>query len=62
MPDEITTGEAADILGVSRRQVSRLVLDKSLTPTRRIGNNRWYLLDRADVERLAEARTVSTNG
>jgi excisionase family DNA binding protein len=60
--DEITTGQAKDILGVTRRQVSRLVADGSLTPTRRIGANGWYLLDREAVERYAATRaeTVGT--
>lgn len=53
---EVTTGEAADILGCTRRHVTRLIASGALTPRRRM--RRWYLLDRRTVEDYRD-RTVS---
>ncbi len=52
-PDWIGTGEAADLLGVSARQVQRLARDGVIPHRARWGDQTWYQLDRATVERLA---------
>jgi excisionase family DNA binding protein len=57
VPDEITTGEAGELLGLTRRQVTNLVSTGALTPLRTI--RRWYLLDRAEVEHLARRREAA---
>lgn len=55
--DEVTTGEALDILGLAHRSsVTRLVAEGKLTPSRRIGIN--YLFHRADVEALRDERAA----
>lgn len=48
---EMTTREAAKILGVSRRRVGQLIEKGALTPLRRFG--RVYVLDSTEVERYA---------
>ena len=54
---DITLDEAAQRLGISRRQVVRLIAAGVLTG-RRIGGNRRgvWLIDEASVEREAERR------
>jgi excisionase family DNA binding protein len=47
----MTTREAADKLGVSRRRVGQLIEKGALTPLRRFG--RVYVLDSTEVERYA---------
>jgi excisionase family DNA binding protein len=47
----MTTSEAAERLGVSRRRVGQLIEAGALTPLRRFG--RSHVLDSADVERYA---------
>jgi excisionase family DNA binding protein len=46
--DEITTGEAARILGVSVRRVGRLIEEKRIPIARRI-HARLFLVRRSDV-------------
>jgi excisionase family DNA binding protein len=57
--DEMTTGEAAQYLGCSRRYVTRLAATGALTPLRRIGPRGMYVLARADVEQ--HAKTVAAS-
>ena len=52
-PDWISTSDAADMLGVSARQVQRLARDGVIPHRARWGDQTWYQLDRATVERLA---------
>jgi excisionase family DNA binding protein len=57
--DELTTGQAAELLGVSRRHVSRLVASGALPPLRRDYLTGWYVLSRKAVEAYTE--TVRTS-
>lgn len=53
MSDWISTSDAADLLGVSARQVQRLAAAGVLPHRPRYGDLAWYQLDRRTVERLA---------
>ena len=54
---EITVAEAAETLSVDRKTVLRLITSGRLTPTRKLpARTGPYLLDRAEVERLARER------
>lgn len=56
--DEITTAEAADLLGYKdRSSVVRLVLEHRLTPSRKMpGSTGMYLFWRADIQRFADQK------
>jgi len=49
----MSTAEAADMLGLSTRQVQRLAADGVIPHRPRWGDQTWYALDRAAVEALA---------
>ena len=56
-PDEVSTREALDILGLAHpSSITRFVAEGKLTPTRRIGL--VYLFDRGDVETLRDERAA----
>lgn len=56
--DEVTTGEALDILGLSHpSSVTRLVAEGKLAYSRRIGRN--YLFRRGDVVDLRDQRAAA---
>ncbi len=56
-PDEVTTAEALDILGLAHRSsVTRLVAEGKLTPSRRVGA--VFLFHRSDVEALRDRRAA----
>jgi excisionase family DNA binding protein len=56
MPDLITVQEAADLLDVSTTTVHRKIEAGELTPAAKLPGIRGpFLLNRADVERLAAA-------
>tara|TARA_R110000822_G_scaffold55758_2_gene141407 strand:- start:528 stop:857 length:330 start_codon:yes stop_codon:yes gene_type:complete len=52
-PNEITTAEAADLIGVSQRHVGRLIANGTLKVVRTIGTSQARLLDRSEVEAVA---------
>jgi len=52
MPEIITGGDAADIIGVSRETISRWVEEGKLIPFQRL-TNRIMLFDRAVIEEFA---------
>lgn len=52
-PNEITTAEAADLIGVSQRHVGRLIANGTLGVVRTIGTSQARLLDRSEVEAVA---------
>ncbi len=56
--DEITGGEAARLLGMTRQHVSRLALDGKLPGWQLAG--RYWIFKRADVE--AYARSIKPKG
>ena len=61
--DMITTTEAADLLGCSRRTIHRMVDAEELIPVMRVNDarNGTYLFLRTDIQRLAKARGVVTD-
>ena len=59
--EHCTTAEAAEILGVDRTTVSRLVKRGDLEPAMKLpGKTGAYLLARADVERLRRERSSAS--
>ena len=52
-PNEITTAEAAALIGVSQRHVGRLIANGTLGVVRTIGTSQARLLDRSEVEAVA---------
>ncbi len=52
----ITATEAAQILGVSRQQVDRLIKNGQLPVVDIVGTQKIRLLDRAQVERFKKER------
>lgn len=52
-PVLIGTKEAAGLLGITRAQVNRRVLDGKLTPLGEFGERGIRVFDRAEIERLA---------
>ena len=58
MDDFVTMGQAADILGVSRMTVWRLVRDRKLPAYQSPVNRRVRLVKRADVEALMRPRPI----
>lgn len=64
MAELITTTEAAGILGKSQRTTARYVKDGLIPFKRQVGRG-MYLLDRAQVERVArqlKAEAQASNG
>lgn len=64
-PDLLTTRQVADRLGVVPSTVSRMVQRGILKPARKVDGPTkvaWFEFRRADVERLAAARSQSTRG
>jgi len=57
--DELTSGEAAELLGVSRQRVNQLAQDGKL-PARHVAG-RYWVLTRADVEAF-KAKAKSKGG
>ena len=57
--DELTSGEAAELLGVSRQRVNQLAQDEKL-PARHVAN-RYWVFTRADVEAF-KAKAKSKGG
>lgn len=61
---QMTTREAAERLGKSRRTLSRMVARNEITPAARfaLGRHGSFVFDRAEVERVAalEAKNVET--
>ena len=56
--EQITTTEAADVLGVDTSTVRRLIKDKKLAATQY--GPRLQLIDRAEVDRLIAERGTQT--
>lgn len=57
--EQLSTSEAADVLGKSVRSTIRLVEAGVLVPTKKLPGIRGaYLFDRADIERLAKERVA----
>jgi transcriptional regulator with XRE-family HTH domain len=58
-PDWVNTPVAAHMLGLSLRSIQRFAEDGTLPPVMRVTDspNGAYLFERADIERLAEARS-----
>lgn len=56
--DQMTTREAAECLGKSRRTVSRMVERNEITPAARfdLGRHGTFVFDRAEVERVRALR------
>jgi len=52
-PNEMTTAEAAALIGVSQRHVGRLIANGTLGVVRTIGTSQARLLDRSEVETVA---------
>lgn len=57
--DELTSGEAAELLGVSRQRVNQLAQDGKI-PARHVAG-RYWVLTRADVE-VFKAKAKSKGG
>lgn len=60
--EQITTRDAADVLGIHPRTVARLVERNELTPAARldIGRAGTFLFDPAEVERVRDLRATTT--
>jgi predicted site-specific integrase-resolvase len=57
-PDEITTAQAAPILGVAIQTISKWVRTGRLQPSRQLpGRSGAFLFARGDIERLARERS-----
>jgi excisionase family DNA binding protein len=52
-PNEVTTAQAADLIGVSQRHVGRLIANGTLGVVRTLGTSQARLLDRSEVEAVA---------
>ena len=58
-PEEITTAQTAEILQVTPRAVLQMIESGKLVPTRKLpGRTGTYLVDRAQVEKLADRRYI----
>ena len=53
---QITPGEAAEILGVSRQRVDQFIREGLLAVVDTVGHQKIRLLDRAQVERFKRER------
>ena len=54
--DLITTGEAAEILGLTQSAVDNIILRNGLKVIATVSKQKFRLLDRKDVERLKKER------
>lgn len=57
--DLIGTLEVAELLGVTRATVNRMVNEGTITPAGKIGSRGIRLFTRAEIEKLAEAEAVA---
>ena len=61
MQSLIGTSESAGLLKVHPATVTRMAEDGRLVPVGRLGESGALIFDRADVERLAQARKAETD-